>query len=407
MSEPARRLRAFLISADPSRMAADTGLDTFADFVGMATDPEGWLGRDPATTSVDVVVVDMALPDAVAPLAIREVAASSPTVGIVAFLTSPLDETLVSRALAAGAHACVTPVTVAEHGRAPFDAAAEGRAFLPSGEVREMLTGDERGDDLTSAERGARLRNLVVGLIPLAGVLAGLVALLWRRYLGQIGVRPVDLAVDPATRIADLFFTISVLVGLIGTQVFVGSWLDLIIGNVGDRLATWLRSHRTLSRIVLSLLVLAGTLALLQFGQLLFALFFGPFVGGLLLAKMFDLDDDLPAVLRITRLRPGRAAAGAAVIFAAFLALLSYEVAVRGPEFDERGEVGWIAPGVLGFNAQPVAVTIVDDGSVTEMLYLGGNADLYVFVDPCDGDRVDYVSVGATRLTAIDQVRCD
>jgi hypothetical protein len=144
-----------------------------------------------------------------------------------------------------------------------------------------------------------------------------------------------------------------------------------------------------------------------QFGQLLFALFVGPFVGGLLLAKMFDLDDDLPAVLQITRLRPGSAIAGAAVVFALFLALLSYDVINRGPEFDENGESGWIAPSVLGFNAQPVLVTAVESGTLSEMLYLGGNADLYVLVDPCDGDRVDYVSVGATKLTVIDRVACD
>ena len=168
-------------------------------------------------------------------------------------------------------------------------------------------------------------------------------------------------------------------------------------------------AHAThiVARVALTVVTLAATLALALFSQLLFAVMFGPFVGGLLLAKVFDLDDDLPGVLRITRLRPGRAIAGAAVFFVVFLALFSYAVVFRGPQFDESGEVGWLAPEVLGFNAQPVQVTAVDDGTVTEMLYLGGNADLYVLVDPCDGDRVDYVSVGATRLTVIDRVRCD
>ncbi|MCP4085995.1 MAG: hypothetical protein GY745_13210 [Actinomycetia bacterium] len=41
-----------------------------------------------------------------------------------------------------------------------------------------------------------------------------------------------------------------------------------------------------------------------------------------------------------------------------------------------------------------------------DALYLGGNADLYVLVDPCDGDRVDFVSVGSARLEVIDKVIC-
>ncbi len=41
------------------------------------------------------------------------------------------------------------------------------------------------------------------------------------------------------------------------------------------------------------------------------------------------------------------------------------------------------------------------------MLYLGGNADLYVLVHPCDGDTVEFVSVGSTRLVVIDEVACD
>ncbi len=41
-----------------------------------------------------------------------------------------------------------------------------------------------------------------------------------------------------------------------------------------------------------------------------------------------------------------------------------------------------------------------------EILYLGGNADLYVLVDPCDDDTVEYVSVGSTRLVVIDEVTC-
>jgi hypothetical protein len=399
-------LRTVVLGAEPTGLARVFGLDDHLDVVARAYSVEGATDAL-AADAVSVVAVDMALPNSVASQAIRELVAVTPPVGVVALTAAPLDEVSVGRALGAGAHACVTPRTVAEHGSAPFAAAAERRTFLPAGELGEMIVAEGHGDDLTSIQRSRLLRNMVIGLIPLAGILAALVSLLWRRYLGQIGVRPVDLAVDPASRLADVFFTISVLVGLIGPQVFVGSWLDLIIDRVSERPAAWLKRHRTPARLALAVLTLAATIAVAQFSQLLFALFAGPFVGALLLAKMFDLDDDLPAVMRLTRTRPRRAMVGAALVFAFFLALLSYEVVVRGPEFDERGAVGWIAPDVLGFNAQPVQVTAVDDGGVSEMLYLGGNADLYVLVDPCDGDRVDYVSVGATRLTVIDRLHCE
>lgn len=396
---------AIVISRDPDRLAREVDLGDCVAIEMTLTRPDR-IGEVLEVSSAAIVVVDLAMGRTETIDVIRTVVNFRRPVAVVGLTRSPLDEAVLSRALAAGAVSCVTPRTIAEHGAVPFLITANGGAFLPDVEVREMLM-VEADDDLTSTERESRLRNLVLGLIPLTGGLAALISLLWRRYLGQIGVRPVDLAVDPATRIADVFFTISVLVGLIGPLVFVGSWLDLLVRSTGDRLGAWILRHRQLSRLFLSLVTVAATITLANLGQLLFALFVGPFVAALLLAKIFDLDDDLPAALRITRLRASRAAAGAGVLFVLLLALLSYEVIIRGPAFDAEGEAGWMAPTVLGFNAEPVEVTLVEDGSVSQLLYLGGNADLYVFVDPCDDDRVDLVSVGATRITVIDRVACD
>ncbi|MDH3755022.1 MAG: hypothetical protein OEU32_14220 [Acidimicrobiia bacterium] len=397
-----------LIGADPSALISDYSLRDHVDIVATAATVDEVARQQPAAQSFEVAVVDMTDPDDEAQHIIRNLTTSYPSVGVVAALGTPLDETSISLAVDAGAHACATPRTIAEFGGAPFAAAAAQQLFLPTAEVHEMLAAAAGEKELTSSQRDARLRNLVIGLIPLAGVFAGLIALLWRQYLGQIGVRPVDLAVDPATRIADAFFTVSVLVGVIGPQAFVGSWLDLISDSAGDgRLASWIRRHRLSSHLALAVLTFVLAVAIAQLTQFLFALFVGPLVAGLLLAKFFDLDDDLPRVLQIRRLVPARAIGAVTVLVVFFLGLLSYEVVVRGPSFDESGETGFIAPSVLGFNAQPVQVTAVEDGTTSEMLYLGGNADLYVLVDPCDADRTDYVSVGATKLTVIDQVRCD
>ena len=52
-------------------------------------------------------------------------------------------------------------------------------------------------------------------------------------------------------------------------------------------------------------------------------------------------------------------------------------------------------------------VADVDDAlPVRERLYLGGNADLYVFVDPCNDDRVEMVSVGSSRMVVVDEISC-
>ena len=78
-----------------------------------------------------------------------------------------------------------------------------------------------------------------------------------------------------------------------------------------------------------------------------------------------------------------------------------------GPSFDTKGVQGFIAPPVFGFSARPMEAFDVDGTRPPrDVLYLGGNADLYVLVDPCDEDLIEYVSVGSTRLVVIDEVTC-
>lgn len=48
----------------------------------------------------------------------------------------------------------------------------------------------------------------------------------------------------------------------------------------------------------------------------------------------------------------------------------------------------------------------VEARELRDALYLGGNADLYVLVDPCRDDEIEMVSVGAHRLEVIDEVSC-
>ena len=90
-----------------------------------------------------------------------------------------------------------------------------------------------------------------------------------------------------------------------------------------------------------------------------------------------------------------------------FLGALTAEVLAVGPRFGTKGAEGFLAPTVLGFRAQPVTWIDLDaDGTQQELLYLGGNADLYLLVDPCNDDETLFVSVGASRLIVIDEVTC-
>lgn len=78
-----------------------------------------------------------------------------------------------------------------------------------------------------------------------------------------------------------------------------------------------------------------------------------------------------------------------------------------GPQFDTQGVDGLLAPRFFGFGAQPVLVTDVDgELPARGRLYFGGNADLYVLVDPCNENEIEFVSVGAHRLVVADEVTC-
>ena len=405
MQPDGRSRRAVVVGADPRQLVRDLEVEHLVEVVRVVQNTQA---LDTALGSLEpaLVFVETDLPDEEGFDAIRRASAER-SVGIVAVTPDPISFDEVRHALAAGAHACLSMRALRQEGSDAIERAVAREAYLSIEEIHPVLAEEGAEGELTAKERSARLQSLVIGLIPLAGVITAFISLLWRRYLGTIGVRPVDLAIDPTTRIADVVFTASVLIGLIGPQVFVGSWLDLIRESSRGQVARWLDRHARLGRTLLALAVFAITVGIAALNEVLFALFAGPLVTGLLLAKMFDLDDDLPAFLRVTRLRSSRAIVGAAATAVLFLGLLSYEVIVRGPEFGPEGESGWLAPSVLGFNAIPVRATVVDGGAVSEMLYLGGNADLYVLVDPCDGDRIDLVSVGSTKLTVIDRVSCD
>lgn len=355
----------------------------------------------------DLVVVDTGFPEGHGFEAIEAALTAAPDAAVLALTPSPPPYADVARATRAGAAGFVDVDAEPEEIAEAVRAVAGGGTWFPTDEVRPVLAAVAGDLDTTEAERRSRLTNILLGLIPLTGILAAFMTFLWRKYLGQIGVRPVDLAVDPASRIIDAIAGLLLVVGVFGPLLLVGTWLELLRGTpLAQGPVGSLLRHRKLAYVVGAIAWLAVAYFLALGADVGLVLVAGPLVTVAVIAGAADLSDQLPEFLRI-RIRPRPMLIGAVTGVLAVLVLVGAEVMMLGPDLGVRGEGGIVAPHVLGFNAQPMLAIQVDgEREPREVLYLGGNADLYVLVDPCDDDAVDLVSVGSHRLVVIDEITC-
>jgi CheY-like chemotaxis protein len=302
----------------------------------------------------NVVLVDTNYPGLRGFDAITELLVRAPDTRVLALTPDPPPHADVARAARAGAIGFIDvnaePAEFAEAIRT----VAGGDHWMPSDVTRAVLADTADDLDVTSAERRSRLTGILIAFIPLAGLIAALLSLLWRRYLAQIGIRPVDLAIDPASRVIDALFTLRLVIALFGPLVFVSTWLDLIRQSRLSRgpIAELLR-HPHLAWLLTAIVVLAVSLFFATGTGIFAVLVIGPIVTLALLA-VFSL----------------RRCSGSA-----------------------RSRCRPTTPTPAA--PPPRAV-----------LYLGGNADLYVLVDPCNDDEVEFVSVGSQRLVVIDEVTC-
>ena len=401
-------IRVLLVARHPLR-SADLGLDAVPDItvVGLVRRPDR-MADAVDDIEPDIVIIDTGMAREAAVSLIEQIHRHHPAIRILALTPDPPPVDDVARAVRAGAAGFididVEPGEAASAIRALHD---QGTWFEPS-QVVDVLR--EMADDLdvTAADRRSRLTAVVLGIVPLAGVLAGLLSLLWRRYLGQIGVRPVDLAIDPGSRVVDVVFSVLTFVGFFGPFLFIGTWTDRIQSST-EHLGTKssLLQRTWLVRLALFVGILGIGVFLATFADLVLVLFIGPAVAIALLAAVLDLRRELPAIMRLRQRDVRRSAIGGVAVAFAVLFVLGGEALLRGPGFDSRGVNGILMHRLIGFRAQPVLHTDVGgDNSTREVLYLGGNADLYVFVDPCNDNEVDFVSVGSSRLENIDEVTC-
>ncbi|MCP4087241.1 MAG: hypothetical protein GY745_19675, partial [Actinomycetia bacterium] len=142
-----------------------------------------------------------------------------------ALTPAPASYESVALAVQAGALGIIDVDSTSDDFAAPLRAVHRGETWLPDAQVRGVLGQVAADIGLTAAERRSRLTSVVLGLVPLMGAVATIMSLLWRRYLSHIGVRPVDLAIDPATRVIDAIAAVSILLGVAGPLLLIGSWL--------------------------------------------------------------------------------------------------------------------------------------------------------------------------------------
>lgn len=355
----------------------------------------------------DVALVDTTFPDHEGYSVIERVIVHAPKVPVLALTTSPAPHDQVSLATRAGAAGYLETDADPAEILAAVESVQEGGTWFPSEDLRRILSAAADELDTTSAERRARLSGVVFALVPLAGLIAAMETRLWRSYMGRIGVRPVDLAVDPASRVIDVLSTLLYFVGIFGPLLLVGSWLDMLEESQWNRgvLARILR-HRGRAHLMVSVVWLAIAAVMATGPDLALTVVVGPIITLSIMASAVGARDELPRGLRIEGVNAAAAVAGSIAFVLLFVGLLAWEVLVVGPDLRTDGEHGFIATKVLGVNAIPVQAYDLDSGGVSEVLYLGGNADLYVLVDVCDDNRVDYVSVGRHRLVIIESITC-
>jgi DNA-binding NarL/FixJ family response regulator len=418
-------IRLLVVEGDPGKktMQEDTLVAIQGvEVVGMAHNRRAalQLARD---LQPDVMVVDLMLPGYRSIYLIEQVTETLPQVRTLALSPADPPHDRVILAVQAGALGYICRDDSLSDIEAAIHCVHQGELWLPPEPTYEVLKDAAPELGISSEERRNRLTAVVLGLLPLTGLIAALTGLLWRKYWGHVGVRVVDLGVDPTTRATDVLVGLLVLLGMFGPLFFIDRWLQLI--------GEWIETKPALSdaiargralylgrvpvgRLILNrlnawaavatMVVLIGLL-LARFADLILILFVGPAVGVALLANMLGLDDILPRVFQRGGLsRP--ALAMLLVLVVLFLVVVGAEVWVKGPDLRTDGMHGLLAPQMLGLTARPMV--LYDLGGNLEplgALYLGGNADLYVLYDPC-AETVRLVPVGSSRVEMVDEVTC-
>lgn len=415
-----------IIDADPgSASVLQNSLAELEDveIVGVAYNKKTALEQAESTTA-NVLLIDVMLTGLRSMDVISHVASTRPDIHILAWTPGDPPHERVILAIRAGALGYITKSDPVSESLAAINSVHSGKVWLPADETYEVLREAASELTVTSEARRQRLLNVILAIVPLSGLLAAFTALLWRTYWGSVGVRVADLGVDASTRMIDLIVFLMTLIGLFGPLFFVDSWVKAVgewvqprpaVRDVLQRVRRISTAGLPVGRLFIGhkaawFYMAIGTLFLTFFigwiANLVLILVVGSTVAVLLLANLLGLGDELPDLLRISKVSMRRTMAILAVLVILFLVLLSAEVLVAGPDLRTDGVHGILAPRVLGLGAEPARIYDLDGNlGPLEVLYVGGNADLYVLFDPCT-DQVRLIPVGSSRVVMIDEVTC-
>lgn len=419
-------IRVLVVEADPDRVP--TTLAYLAEIAGIEV--VGVAHSRLATINQleeaqpDVLLVDLMLTGYRSIEIVRHVSNTHPQVRVLALAPADPPHDRIILAIQAGALGYVCRDAPRSEFMAAIQRVHSGEPWLPVQATYEILQESAGELEFSAKERRERLVQIILALIPLGGVMAGLIAFLWRDYWGDIGVRVVDLGIDPTTRLVDVLISLLFLIGVFGPLLYVGQWTKAIAAWIAmrPRLAGAVAKGRALrlgklpvgrflfnrraAHVVLALLVLAITSLLAVSAPLPLILVLGPAIVVALLAAALDLDHDLPPLLQLPRMAVRRTFIIVGVFLLVSLVALGAELEIWGPDLREDGLHGVLVTELLGFKAQPVLVfDIAGENEPLGALYLGGTADLYVLFNPCD-DTVELLSVSSSRVKFVDRVTC-
>lgn len=419
-------IRILIVDADPGGGSAlQNTLAAMEDIeiVGVAHNKKSALDHAESTTA-DVLLIDVMLTGYRSMDVISHVATTRPDIHILAMTPGDPPHDRVILALSAGALGYVTKANSAGEALAAIRVVNEGKPWLPTDETYEVMREVAPELSVTGEERRERLLSVIFGVLPLSGMLAAFTALLWRTYWDGVGVRVADLGVDASTRMIDLLIFMITLVGLFGPLFFVDTWVNAASAWVNERLhrRTALQKGRdvrlfglpigkvflshTAAWFFLAIATIFITALIGWIAHLVLVLIVGSGVAILLITNFLGAGDELPELLRVSDTGMRRNVTILTTLVILFLALLSTEVVVLEPDLRTDGVHGILAPTVLGLSASPARVHDLDGNlDPLEVLYIGGNADLYVLYDPCT-DEVRLVPVGSSRVVMIDEVTC-